>query len=120
MRIDQPFFCRIYVSEDEIYSGDLGEMPRQFRDRTIRDITEWADRLGKSGLNELIYSHLSWYEERALYCEGCSKQAEGDGSLRCDVCGYKLKECYVHDRDSKLDIIMTCIGMISRVEISAA
>ncbi len=51
-------FFKIYVGENEIYSGDLTEIPDKFRDVIIEDISYWAESLGKRGLNELLYSHL--------------------------------------------------------------
>ena len=58
---------KIYVGEEEIYSGDLTEVPEKFRDVMIEDITYWADSLGRRGLNELLYSHLQWYEKRGMH-----------------------------------------------------
>ncbi len=55
------FYCTIYVNEDEIYSGSLGEVPDKYRAPMARDLSDWADSLGKRGLNELIYSNLAWY-----------------------------------------------------------
>jgi len=110
------FFCKIYVDEDEIYSGDLSEIPEKFRNRVIDDISEWADSLGKRGLNELIYSHLVWYEKKAYYCEECDR-LDLDTS-ECEACGAMIKERYLHERNTKLDKIMTCIGMISKIQVS--
>ena len=42
---------KIYVDEDEIYSGGLTEVPDKFREGIVEDISEWADSLGKRGLN---------------------------------------------------------------------
>jgi len=112
------FFCKIYVDEDEIYSGDLSEIPEKFRNRVIDDIREWAESLGKRGLNELIYSHLVWYERKGIYCANCDKWDEDLDIKECGTCGAKLKERYLYERNSKLDKIMTCIGMISRIQVS--
>jgi hypothetical protein len=112
------FNFRIFVNEKEIYSGDLGEVPERFRARMIRDLAEWADSLGKRGLNELIYSHLAWYEEKCMQCAGCGMRDAGEGLSECAECGNRLGERYVYERDKKLDMIITCVGMISKVEIS--
>ncbi|MCZ6684987.1 MAG: hypothetical protein O6849_03255 [Candidatus Dadabacteria bacterium] len=112
------FFCTIYVDEDEIYSGDLSEIPEKFRHRIIGDIAEWAESLGKGGINELLYSHLVWYERKADYCEECDKWYEDLGTKICETCGAKLKEDYLYERNPKLDKIMVCIGMISRIQVS--
>lgn len=111
------FFCTIYVDEDEIYSGDLSEIPEKFRHRIIGDIAEWAESLGKGGINELLYSHLVWYERKAHYCEECDKWYEDLGTKICETCGAKLKEDYLYERNPKLDKIMICIGMISRIQV---
>ena len=67
------FNCKIFIGEDEIYSGDLSEVPSERRKKLVKDLSDWADTLGKSGLNELLYSHLSWYEKMETYCSGCPK-----------------------------------------------
>ena len=115
-RVD--FFCTIYVDKNEIYSGDLSEIPEKFRNRAIGDIAEWADSLGKRGINELLYSHLSWYERKDLYCESCSKWNEDQDIRECGGCGAELKERYIYERNTKLDKIMTCVGMISKIQVS--
>ncbi|MEQ9619421.1 MAG: hypothetical protein RIG61_09640 [Deltaproteobacteria bacterium] len=113
-----PFTCKIYVNEDEIYSGDLNEVPPKFRNTIKRDLSEWANSLGKRGLNELIYSHLAWYEDKETYCENCEKSVNLEGGAECGDCGEKLSQRYLYERNSKLDMIITCIGMITRVQVS--
>lgn len=110
------FFCRIFVDNDEIYSGDLTEIPERFRRRIIRDISEWADSLGKRGVNELLYSHLVWYEKRGLFCESCDIEVRADSGT-CSVCGVELVEKFLYERNEKIDKILTCIGMISKIEV---
>lgn len=110
------FHCTIYVNENEIYSGGLGEVPEEFRTRMSRDLLEWAGTLGKRGLNELIYSHLAWYEEKALFCGKCGKRCDDAGE--CAECGGETVERYVHGRDKSLDLIITCVGMITKVEVT--
>lgn len=131
MASNESFICKIYVSEDEIYSGDLSEVPEQFRQKIISDLGEWASTLGKRGLNELVYSHLAWYEERGLFCGKCVKwveeeaeeaeeavEAEFEG--RCGTCGEKLGIRYIYQRNEKLDKIITCVGLISEVRVSGS
>ena len=113
-----PFACKIYVNEDEIYSGDLNEVPTEFRNAIKRDLSEWADSLGKRGLNELIYSHLAWYEKKETYCVKCGKTGYVEGEVECGECRRKLRQRYLYQRNSKLDMIITCVGMISRVQVS--
>ena len=113
----EPFSCKIYVDKDEIYSGDLSEIPEKFRDRIVRDISEWADCLGKRGVNELLYSHLVWYEKRDSFCEAC--EAYEDLEIdNCSKCGTELTEQYIYDRNEKIDRILTCIGMITKIEVT--
>jgi len=118
MEDSSPFYCRIFVNEKEIYSGSFGEVPERFRTGMVRDLTEWAGSLGKRGLNELIYSHLAWYEQKGIHCETCGTRTEEDSMTECAECGQKLGEKYIYERNGKLDMIITCVGMISSVEFS--
>ncbi|MEM7009002.1 MAG: hypothetical protein AAF462_07710 [Thermodesulfobacteriota bacterium] len=111
------FSCKIFVDEDEIYSGNFSEVPQKFRNRIIDDISEWAECLGKSGTNELLYSHLIWYHEKGLYCESCEGMIEEAKIDNCTQCQGELKEQFVYERSSEIDKILTCIGMISRIEV---
>lgn len=108
--------CKIYVDDQHIYEGSFEEVPDKFRSNIVRDLTEWADLLGKGGINELIYSHLTWYLHKDFVCENCSSVSE-DESERCLECGGSLKESFQYDRNEKLDLIITCVGTISRVEV---
>ena len=111
------FFCKIFVDDDEIYSGDLGEIPEKFRARIIGDISEWAYCLGKSGTNELLYSHLVWYNKKGMYCEQCDVMHENTEIEECETCEIEMQEQYIYDRDEKIDRILTCVGMISKIEV---
>ncbi len=113
-----PFICEIYVNEKEIYSGDLNEVPEKFRKGMKRDLTEWAGSLGKRGLNELIYSHLAWYEHKGMFCENCGTVEAAESMAECTACGDKLGERYLYERNERLDMIITCVGMISSVRIT--
>ena len=108
----------IFVNDDEIYSGDFGEVPEKKRSSITSDLAEWSDSLGKRGLNELIYSHLAWYEEKDLFCSECGARDEAGAGGRCARCGGEMVTRYVHERSSGLDMIMTCVGMITRVKIT--
>ena len=121
MAQENSFNCKIFVGEDEIYSGDLSEVPGERRERIIQDLTDWADTLGKSGLNELLYSHLSWYEDMETYCPSCSKQLEdsvSEHSESCVDCGGDIERRYVYPRSEKLDKIITCTGLITEIRVS--
>lgn len=117
MEQNTDFSCKIYVDEDEIYSGDLSEIPEQFRNRIISDISEWADSLGKSGVNELLYSHLTWYNKKELYCENCSAAVDDLEDRQCSICSAEAKERYSYQRNEKIDKILTCVGMISKIQV---
>ncbi|MCI0453515.1 MAG: hypothetical protein L0Y68_00790 [Candidatus Dadabacteria bacterium] len=109
------FFCRIYVDQEEIYSGDLSEVPDRFRNGIREAFSEWADSLGKRGLNELVYSLFVWYNEKGMFCQHCGKWGEQSS---CTHCGGELKQRFVYERDKKLDLLLTCVGMISKIEVS--
>jgi len=109
------FFCRIYVDEEEIYSGDLTEVPEKFREGMKEALGDWADSLGRRGLNELVYSLFSWYNEKGTYCERCDSWGDGE---KCSKCEEKLEEQFLYVRNTKLDLVLTCVGMVSRIEVS--
>ena len=103
------------MDKEEIYSGDLNEVPEKFREGIKEALGDWADSLGRRGLNELVYSLFSWYNEKGTYCERCGSWADGG---KCSKCGERLKEQFLYVRNTQLDSVLTCIGMISRIEIS--
>lgn len=116
--------CKIYVDEQHIYEGSFEEVPDKFRRNIVRDLTQWAELLGKGGINELIYSHLAWYLQKDFVCQNCSGDSSGVSqnqsqveSERCQECGGFLNERFQYERNEKLDLIMTCVGTISRVEV---
>jgi hypothetical protein len=109
------FFCRIYVDKEEIYAGDLKEVPEKFRAEIREAFVDWADSLGKRGINELVYSLFTWYETRGMYCQKCEQWVEEYEN--CSACGGKLEEKFIHERNKKLDLLLTCVGMISRIEV---
>ncbi len=106
---------KIYVGEEAIYSGDLTEVPDKFRDVIVEDICYWADSLGKRGLNELLYSHLRWYDEKGMHCGRCD--AWYREKVKCPNCRGMLDEVYVYKRYKSIDMLLTCIGMITRIEV---
>ncbi|HEX3035444.1 MAG TPA: hypothetical protein VHT73_09965 [Thermodesulfobacteriota bacterium] len=111
------FFCRIYVDEKEIYSGDLSEVPERFRGNIRETLSDWADSLGKRGLNELVYSLFTWYDKKGMYCRNCDAWQEGE-KKNCSVCDGELVERYIYERDERLNLLLTCVGVISRIEVS--
>jgi hypothetical protein len=118
---EKSFHCKIYVNEDEVYSGDLSEVPLRFRGRIIDDLMEWSSTLGKRGLNELLYSHIAWYEEMGKYCSACGRwvdEAGEESETVCGACGEKPEHRYVYERNEKLDRIITCVGLITEIRVS--
>jgi hypothetical protein len=109
------FYCRIYVDKEEIYSGDLTEVPERFRNGVKEALGDWADSLGRRGLNELVYSLFAWYNEKGMYCERCDNWNDSE---KCVVCGSELKERFVYERNKRLDLLLTCVGMISQIKVS--
>ena len=111
---------RIFVNQDEIYNGNLAEVPEEYRNRIANDLKEWGSTLGKRGLNELLYSHLAWYEKMGYYCLDCGVWLEDGGDdteISCEECGGRVEHRYIYPRDEKLDKIITCAGLISEVRI---
>jgi len=109
------FYCNIYVEEKTVYSGDFKEVPEKFRIPLIEALQEWADCMGKSGLNEMIYSFFTWYDKSNLVCKKCNLIFEDQ--KKCTRCDGELKIEYFYERNSELDFLLTCIGMITKVEI---
>lgn len=107
---------KVFAENQEIYKGPLDEIPDYLRDNFIEAIVEWGDCLSKSGLNELVYSSLHWYNEKTFYCENCEQSCEEADS--CKNCGSTLQEAFKHERNPEIDRILDCIGMINRVEIT--
>lgn len=107
---------KIYVDNDEIYAGDFREVPLKFRSRITSDLAEWSESLGKRGINELIYSHLTWYEKRGGFCAACEEYKDSENTI-CSDCSGVLEERYIYERNEKIDKILTCVGMITKIEI---
>ncbi len=110
------FFCRVYVDQEEIYAGDLTEVPEIYRKDMVDAFSDWAESLGKRGLNEMVYSLFTWYEKKSSYCAVCDTWDEEKET--CPECGGKLEELFVYERHKSLDLLLTCVGMISRIEVS--
>ena len=109
---------RIFVNESEVYSGNFEEVPERFRSELLEALDEWGTVLGKSNLNEMIYSLLAWYEERIYVCSECSREHDEEVDS-CDTCGgEEIDMTYRYDRDERLTRLMLCIGMITHVEIN--
>jgi len=110
------FFCRIFVDHREIYSGELAEFPEEHKNALIDDLSNWTGHLSKGGLNELLYSRLSWYIVGNGTCTSCNFSGRGyeDG---CPKCGGALEKTYDFERDDKLDLIVACVGVVTHIEL---
>jgi len=116
---------RVFVDDDVIYSGSFEEVPERYRRRLAEDLVTWADSLRVRSINELLYSHLAWYAKVLLRCAGCGwsdeswlNERQSREGVSCPSCGERLSVSRVHERREKLDRILSCIGMITRVEVS--
>ena len=109
------FSCRIYVDDEEIYSGELLEVPEDLRSNIRENLADWSCSLDRRSLNELIYSLFSWYDKRNAYCENCGEWKKG---TYCEECGAKLIKKFVYERSENLDRVIACIGVITRIEAS--
>jgi len=105
----------IYVDNEIVYEGNFSEVPSLYRDNLISSLNEWANILGKSSLNEFLYSSFYWYYKKKGYCSNCKEFL--DGEERCIKCNLGLVERYIYDRNANIDKILDCIGMITRVEV---
>lgn len=106
----------VFADNQKIYEGPLDEIPEYLRNNFIEAIVEWGDCLSKSGLNELVYSSLHWYNEKTFHCAGCDVSHEEEGD--CSKCGETLDEYFIHERNPEIDRILDCIGMINRVDVT--
>lgn len=106
---------RIYVGEQEIYSGHLAEIPDYYRSNLVEAISEWGECLSKGGFRELVYSSLHWYNLKTYYCGDCERDFNEGGI--CGDCESEISENFIHERNPAIDKIMMCIGLIDRVEM---
>lgn len=103
----------IYVDDVIIYKGNFSEVPEEHREKLINSLEEWADILGNKSINELIYSSLYWYYEEKFYCSQCKEFF--DDESKCTDCSLDLIRKHHYDRNTNIDKILDCIGMITRV-----
>lgn len=106
----------IFVNDTEIYEGDFREVPEKFRDSLTEGLDEWGEILGKSNLNEMIYSLLAWYEEKQYLCSDCGEEQYPEAD-ECEYCGAEVYSQYRYDRNEKLTRIILCTGMITHIQI---
>jgi len=51
-------------------------------------------------------------------CAECSSSEASENDDTCPDCGGKIIESYIYERNKSLDIIITCVGMITAVHVS--
>lgn len=78
---------RIFVESDMVYFGDFSEFPQEQRERMVEALDEWGEVLGKSGLREMIFSLLAFYDQRQYECIKCRENSNENAV--CPVCGEK-------------------------------
>ncbi|NIU88887.1 MAG: hypothetical protein GWN56_16995 [Nitrosopumilaceae archaeon] len=106
---------QILVDDEIIYEGTFSEVPDHYRENLVSCLEEWSDVLGKKSINELIYSSFYWYKQQKMYCCNCCVFIE-QGS-ECTDCGQQLENKFIHDRNTDVDRIFDCIGMITSIEV---
>ena len=105
----------IFVDDTAIYSGNFSEVPEHFRSNIIETLTEWGTVIGKRGLNEMIYSLFTWYDEVGKMCNNCSRTyTEGEFCLNCNS---ELIHTFRYERNENLSKLLTCVGMITHLKI---
>jgi len=109
---------RIYIGQEEIYSGHLEEIPDYYRRNLVEAISEWGECFSKSGFRELLYSSLHWYNLKTYYCDDCEKEFDEGGM--CGDCGGEISETFTHKRNPAIDKIMMCISLVDRVEMEVS
>lgn len=107
---------RIFVDSSEVYTGSFSEVPNEYRDKVIEALSDWGEVLGKSGLNEMIYSLFTWYHEKEYNCKNCQNVFEEE--TECKFCGEVLTVKDKFQKNQKINHLLTCIGMITHVEIN--
>ena len=106
---------RIYVEEEQIYSGNFSEVPDEHREKIIEALHEWGEVLGKSGLNEMIYSLFIWYNQKQFECLKCNERFTEQ--VICINCGEKVISVNKYRQNEKISGLLNCIGMITHLEI---
>ena len=106
---------RIFVDTEQIYYGDFSEVPQKFRGDILEALDEWGEVLGKSGLNEMIYSLFTWYEKKDMFCAECNEVFEDRSD--CVNCGIELVTRSRYSQNEKISGLLNCVGMITHLEI---
>ena len=105
----------IYVEEQQVYSGNFSEVPEEFRENIIEALNDWGEVLGKNGLNEMIFSLFTWYDQKLFECINCNEIF--NRQTICDNCGEELTTKNKYDENKKISGLLDCVGMITHLEI---
>ncbi len=106
---------RIFVESDMVYFGDFSEFPQEQKERMVEALDEWGEVLGKSGLREMIFSLLAFYDQRQYECIKCRENSNENAV--CPVCGEKMSFQSKYAKNEKISALLNCIGMITHLEI---
>ena len=107
---------RIYVEEEQVYYGNFSEVPDEHRDKIVEALNDWGEVLGKSGLNEMIFSLFTWYSQRQYECVKCDELFNEQAV--CDICGEELISKNIYEQNEKISGLLNCVGMITHLEIA--
>ena len=106
---------RIYVEQEQVYSGNFSEVPDEFRENIVEALNEWGEVLGKNGLNEMIFSLFTWYGQMQNMCESCDELFIHESV--CSNCGEELISKNKYEQNKKISGLLNCVGMITHLEI---
>ena len=106
---------RIYVEKEKIYSGNFSEVPDEYRENIVEALNEWGEVLGKNGLNEMIFSLFTWYNQIEYHCLKCDELYGKQAA--CRICGEELISKNKYEQNEKINGLLNCVGMITHLEI---
>ena len=106
---------RIFVEDELVYSGNFSEVPQEHRREIVEALNEWGEVLEKGGLNEMIFSLFTWYNQKQYECLKCGEiYNEYEVCLKC---GEELVTKNKYQRNRKISALLNCTGMITHLEI---
>jgi len=106
---------KIFVEDEIIYYGNFSELPQEHREKMVEALDEWGELLGKSGLNETIFSFLALCKQKQYECPECGKT--GNKITTCPDCGDKIIQKDTSPQNEKISTLLNCIGMITHLEV---
>ncbi|MGI9533634.1 MAG: hypothetical protein ACR2NW_01685 [Thermodesulfobacteriota bacterium] len=106
---------RIYVEEEQIYSGNFEEVPDEYREKIVEALNDWGEVLGKNGLNEMIFSLFTWYSQKQYQCPNCNEHFNEQSD--CLNCKEELISINKYKQNEKISGLLNCVGMITHLEV---